>query len=220
MSGLSLMCRKGCFNMELTEQEIREIAKNSKWGFLREDEEDAKKAGIDADTGLFRTSLYEYLKVIFPTTNDWIHDGIIPNSGRRLKPDYRSDSLKLIVEFDGYPHYKRPDIIKKDVENTEFYKKLDYKVVRIPYFIQLSKSAVKVLFDVDVNFELFDERIPSLGIKGENTPAYLCGAGVKRMTEEFRKFPNQYKVNVDFLESQNDDYLSGVELLKKLYEED
>ena len=35
-----------------------------KWGFVRETVEAAKKAGIDADTGLHRTGLEEYLSVI------------------------------------------------------------------------------------------------------------------------------------------------------------
>lgn len=194
-----------------------ENTKLSKWGFLRETNELAIEAGIDKDTGLFRTGLPDYLKVIFPSISDWEHDKIIPNSGRKLRPDYRSEKLKMIVEFDGLPHYQRPDTIKKDLESTKFYESIGYKVVRIPYFIQLSKSAVKVLFDVDLDIELFDDRIPSLGIKGRNTPAFLCGAGVERMAKEFKLFPQQYEANVSFLEQSNDEYLSGVELLKALY---
>ena len=49
------------------------------WGFLRETTELANKAGIDKDTGLLRTGLDEYLKVIFPDTNDWIHDKSLEN---------------------------------------------------------------------------------------------------------------------------------------------
>ena len=45
-----------------------------KWGFLRETDALAKKAGIDKDTGLRRTGLEDYLKVIFPKIDDWIHD--------------------------------------------------------------------------------------------------------------------------------------------------
>ena len=149
-----------------------------------------------------------------------MHDDIIPGSGRKLRPDYRSESLKLIVEFVGYPHYMQPGTIKNDAGKTKFYKKLGYKVVMIPYVIQLSRSAVKVLFGIDVGCELFDERIPSLGVKGGNSPAYLCDAGVKRMVEEFRGYPSQYKANLEFLESQNDDYLSWVDFLKKIYKED
>lgn len=202
----------------MTEEEIREITKNAKWGFLRETDELANAAGIDKDTGLIRTGLPTYLKEIYPEVDDWVHDEVIPDSGRRVRPDYRSESLKLIIEFDGLPHYQQPDTIKTDKEKTELYKELGYKVVRIPYFIQLSKAVVKTLFDVDLENDLFDERIPSLEIKGRNTPAFLCGAGVKRMAEEFHLFPEQYKINVEFLEQQNDDDLSGVELLKTLYE--
>jgi|BioPla2DNA2_1021312.scaffolds.fasta_scaffold11186_3 hypothetical protein len=35
------------------------------------------------------------------------------------------------------------------------------------------------------------------------------------MAEEFHLFPEQYQTNVEFLELQNDDDFSGVELLKQ-----
>lgn len=202
----------------MDEKEFKNIVQTTQWGFLRETNESAEKAGIDADTGLFRTGLPVYLKKIFPFIDDWVHDEIIPYSGRRLRPDYRSEKLKLIVEFDGLQHYQQPDTIQKDKENKEFYEKLGYKVVRILYFIQLSKSAVKTLFDIEIDFELFDERISSLGIKGRNTPAFLCGAGIKRMAEEFKLFSDQYKTNLNFLLQENDEFLSGVELLRLLYD--
>ena len=192
----------------------------NKWGFLRETIELAKKAGRDKDTGLHRTGLEEYLKVIFPQINDWIHDkalGEVNGNVYRSRPDYRSEQLKLIIEFDGLPHYTKPDIIEKDIRLTEVYKDLGYEVVRIPYFIQLTNKAVKTLFGVTVSEELFDEKIPSLGIKGLNTPAYLCPAGVKRMADEFKKFPEQYETNIEFLKKQNDPYKSGVEFLEKEY---
>jgi len=78
-------------------------------------------------------------------------------------------------------------------------------------------KAVKPFFDVDVSDELFDETIPSLGVAGYNTPAYLCPAGLKRMALEFRKFPEQYKTNIDFLKFQNEPFRSGVEFLEKEY---
>lgn len=161
-----------------------------KWGFLRETKALAKKAGIDKDTGLHRTGLEDYLKVIFPEIDDWIHDkalGIVNGTNYRCRPDYRSEVLKLIVEFDGLQHYTKPDIIEKDLKNTALYKEFGYEVVRIPYFIQLSNKAVKTLFNVVVSEELFDDTISSLGIEGLNTPAYLCPAGVRRMATEFKK---------------------------------
>ena len=120
----------------------------NKWGFLRETSELAKKAGIDKDTGLHRTGLDEYLKVIFPNIEDWIHDktlGKINDITYKSRTDYRSETLKLIIEFDGLQHYTKPDIIEKDIRLTKVYEDLGYKVVRIPYFIQLSNKAVKKL---------------------------------------------------------------------------
>lgn len=193
---------------------------NKKLGFLRETNAMAEKAGIDKDTGLHRTGLEDYLRVIFPNTTDWIHDktlGKINDILYRSRPDYRSEELKLIIEFDGLPHYTNPDIIEKDLKNTDLYTSFGYKVVRIPYFIQLTNKAVKTLFDIEISEDLFDQTVSSLGINGRNTPAYLCPAGIKRMAKEFRKFPEQYKTNIDFLKSQNDVFKSGVDLLENEY---
>ena len=188
-----------------------------KWGFLRETTEAAIKAGIDRGTGLHRTGLNEYLKVIFPNVDDWVHDkalGLtVNNKVCRKRPDYRSEKLKLIVEFDGIQHYTMPDRIKNDVLSTKFYESLGYKVVRIPYFIQLTNKAVKYFFNVDVKEPLFNENIHSMDKNDRNTPAFLCGAGVLRMIEEFKYHPEQYRVNKEFLISQNDPFLTGVDLI-------
>ncbi len=190
----------------------------NKWGFLRENSQKAQKAGLDRDTGLHRTGLDEYLKIIFPEINDWINDKTISaelTGGKkyRYRPDYRSETLKLIIEFDGLQHYTQPHRIKQDEENNQFYKSHGYKVVRIPYFIQLTNKAVKTLFNREIQETLFNENIPSIGIKGKNTPAYLCPAGAIRMKKEFQKFPEQYKTNKDFLRTQNDPYLTGIDFI-------
>ena len=48
------------------------------YGYLRETKELAEKAGIDPESKLPRTGLEEYLKVIFPEVNDWVHDKCVP----------------------------------------------------------------------------------------------------------------------------------------------
>ncbi len=191
------------------------------WGFIRETEEIAKKAGIDADTGLPRTGLEKYLAKIFPDVDDWIHDqttGLYKDGKRvKMRPDYRSEKLKLIIEIDGLPHYTNPENIIKDESNTLFYNDNGYDVVRIPYFIQLSNKAVKVLFGVEVEEQLFDESIPSMGPKGHNTPAYLCFSGIRRMAKEFQRFPEQYETNIAFLKKQENQMLVEAELLEIEY---
>lgn len=194
---------------------------SNKWGFLRETTEAAIKAGLDEDTGLHRTGLNEYLAVIFPGTTDWIHDkalGEVNGEKIRTRPDYRSESLKLIVEFDGLPHYNNPETILKDKKNTELYKKLGYKVVRIPYFIQLTNKAVKTLFNVNACEALFDEEIPSLGEKNKvANPGFLCPLGLERMARDFKNFPEQYAVNLASLKKAKIPELTGVFFLERAY---
>jgi hypothetical protein len=186
-------------------------------GFLRETAAMAEKSGLDKDTGLFCTGLEEYLKIIFPNIDDWVHDkglGDFAKNACRSRPDYRSEKLKMIIEFDGLHHYKDPSIIEKDINTTDIYIKLGYKVVRIPYFIQLTKKAVKTLFNIELSKELFNEEIPSLYMHRLNTPAFLCPYGIKRMAIEFKRFPEQYNNNINFLKSKADKYKNGVELLE------
>ena len=196
------------------------MKEQTKWGLLRETREQAQKAGLDEETGLHRTGMEDYLSVIFPEIpeNEWIHDKPIEGSVRRIRPDYRCDLLKLIIEFDGVQHYQQPDTILKDYENQAFYESLNYKVVRIPYFIQLTNDVIRLLFGREVDCLMFDPTIPSMGKKGRNSPAYCCMAGLKRMAMDFRKYPQQYKVNIDYLLSQQDDFLTGASYLKEEYE--
>lgn len=206
---------------------------NKKWGYLRETKEDAIKAGIDKKYNIGRTGLEEYLEMIFPEVKDWIHDKTtgIYLDGKKFKgrPDYRSEKLKMIIEFDGLPHYKNPDVIINDEIKNTIYEEAGYKVIRIPYFIQLSNDVVEKLFGVKIKAELFDEKIPSLRLNSRNTPAYLCPMGIRRMAIDFANISmHQYNINITALlkevkekakkDNENEDYIqlfTGIADLKK-----
>ena len=196
--------------------------KNKKihWGYLRETTDDAKKAGVDHATGLHRTGLNEYLTKIFPNVKDWVHNKEVGKflDGKKLRtrPDYRSESRMLIIEFDGVQHYSKPDVILKDARNTDNYKRLGYTVIRIPYFIQLTNSAIKELFGEVIKEPMFDVQYASLGASS-GSPAYLCPAGLERMAKEFTRFPEQYQVNIQALKGCNNDMLTGASLLEAAY---
>ena len=152
-----------------------------KWGFLRETTEAAIKAGIDRGTGLHRTGLNEYLKVIFPDVDDWVHDKAFPNM--RIRPDYRSDTLKLIVEFDGLPHFTSRDTYLKDIEKTKKYESEGYKVVRIPLYINLTTKVINTMFDLKLTQPFFDKDISPFN---ENfQPNCFCLSGLNRMAKDF-----------------------------------
>lgn len=192
-----------------------------KWGYLRETKKMALEAGLDPANGLHRTGLEEYLAVIFPEVDDWIHDKPIKElNGKKClrRPDYRSERLKLIIEFDGLQHYNNPVNIRDDEEKTRAYEQGGYRVVRIPYFIQLTNEAVRSLFGVTVDEPLFDPAIASMAISGKNTPAFLCPAGIRRMAQEFMDHPEQYRTNLEALKNEGDEFFSGAGLLEAEYE--
>ncbi len=185
--------------------------KDYELGVLRETRELAEKAHA-AHPDVKFSGLEEYLEVIFPGSK-WVHDKAFSKE-HRIRPDYRCDELRLIVEFDGTPHYTDPSVIAKDNRNQRIYEDHEYTVVRIPYFIQLTRDVVKELFGVDVGRDLCDPSFPSMGKEWENTPAYCCTAGLKRMAEDFDRFNQQLFVNIKHLIAQDDNNLTGVSILK------
>ena len=192
------------------------------WGYLRETSDKAESAGDDCVTHLCRTGLEKYLHAIFPGIIDWVHDKVLParrnTEKRRFRPDYRSEELNLIVEFDGSPHFTKPTV-REDFEKTRYYQRMGYNVVRIPYFIQLTKNSVKKYFDVDVKTDLFDGGYSSLyGDGGCWMPPYICPFGLMRMALEFVRFPEQYEVNRIAMEASASECIRvGSKVLDGLY---
>lgn len=192
-----------------------------KWFFLRETRAKALKEDPDKVFGLHKTGLEDYLSVIFPEVNDWINNnavGVIDGKKYAYRPDYRSESLKLIIEFDGTLHYKNPTNIVNDKARNALYAKGGYKVIRIPFFIQLTNDVVISLLGRNVSEPLFNPEITSMSVQWKNTPAFMCPAGVERMARELIQFPQQMEVNMKRLAEEshnvpNGEILSGYKLL-------
>ena len=218
--GLPALQKIDRINIRNSENKYNKYHDKNDWGFVWESKE--KATGVDPETGIGRTGLDEYLEAIFPDIDDWVYNKRIENLPENVKilskPDYRSEKLKMIVEFDGIWNYSSPNDVERDLKNQQNYELLGYKVVRITFFIQLTNKVVKTLFNIEVPFNLFNEGIPSIGPKCKNTPAFLCPSGIVRMAIEFKRFSEQYKTNVEYLEKINDEKLTCVKLLKKIYD--
>ena len=101
----------------------------------------------------------DILKVFFPEFKNKIKIKVILNQigfdiKNKIEADYFIEELGLIFEFDGPPHYNNPFKIvaderkKKLLENlTKNGKKTQVKIVRIPYYFQLTKDVAKFLFN-------------------------------------------------------------------------
>lgn len=183
--------------------------------YIRETREMAEKAAKQNPESNF-IGLDDYLLFLYPDKT-WIHDKPFGKRGGqsyRIRPDFLCEEEKLIIEFDGLQHYTNPMNIRKDRENQAVYESFGFKVIRIPYFINLTTDVVNEMFGIIVHGNMFDPNLPSMSVKWQNTPAFCCYEGIIRMAEVFKRYPQQYEVNMRQLEADNDEELSGAGLLK------
>lgn len=170
---------------------------NHKWKYLRE-------SRLSSDFNYRRnTTLEEYLGAIYPG-HEFVYDKPIPKDIvlsrckgvdiRRFRPDARCEELSLIVEFDGLPHYQDTKVILADRVKDEYLCRLGYKVVRIPYWIQLTNEVIECLFGVNVNepmceltYSFSDTSKDDFGLS--ICPGNMCEAGRETMMDQFKLFP-------------------------------
>ena len=127
-------------------------------------------------------SIDEYLKILYPN-NEFVYNKAFPNY--RFRPDYRCDELKIVVEFDGYQHYTKAKVILDDYKKQEICENCGYKVIRIPYFIQMCNELVQTVFSIH-NIPI--EQIFPHGFIVENStmvyPADFCELGLDRFSRD------------------------------------
>lgn len=133
---------------------------------------------------LTEDNLYRYLLSIFPEY-EIVRNKTVPNTGIKNRPDFRIQDIKLIVEFDGYQHYTKNNIILSDYKKDIIYKINGYKIIRIPYFIQLCKETQLFLFGKFVSVEYYPHGfIDNLCV----VPADFCELGLIRFVDDLEKF--------------------------------
>lgn len=171
------------------------------FGFVRETEKEAQEDGTDP-TGVPRTGLDTYLAAIFPDVNDWIHDKTFP--GMRTRPDYRSNSLRMLVEFDGIPHFRSRKEFLKDVKKTAKYQAAGYRVVRIPLYINLTTNVINKLFGTNLQQDFFTENVSPFNETFQ--PNTFCITGLKRMADDFKSLaPEQIPLMMESIREKSPD---------------
>lgn len=76
---------------------------------------------------------------------DVVYNKTAPGIVGRYRPDYRSERHKSIIEFDGNQHYQRAANILRDIEKDAVFVAAGYRVIRIPYFVQLDSKVIYVV---------------------------------------------------------------------------
>lgn len=181
------------------------------FGFVRETEKMALKEGVDS-SGIPWTGLEIYLENIFSDVDDWIHNKQFP--GKKTRPYYRSDTLKMVVEFDGLPHFRDRAAFEKDSANTKNYKNAGYKVVRIPLYLNLTTSVINKLFGVNLTQPFFESNVSPFNKNFQ--PNCFCMTGLKRMADDYLKYaPEQPPIMMESIKEMSPieyDYLKTLGL--------
>ncbi len=126
---------------------------------------------------LTEKSLSGYLSELY-RGNEFIHDKCVKGSGLKNRPDYYSEKLSLIVEFDGPTHYTNTATILTDIKKDTAYEAIGIRVVRIPYFLQLDSYTINILFGID-NWSSETPIYPHGFIDRKAIlPADFCGLGL------------------------------------------
>ena len=126
---------------------------------------------------------------------DFIRNKKVPNSDVLFRPDFRNDEIRLIVEFDGPRHYTQAKTCITDVERDELYTSMGYKVVRIPYYLQLETRTLKLLFNLD--YEMEQDYPHGFNEKGVVLPSDFCYLGTLRFNEEIKTISKSFPCIVD-----------------------
>jgi hypothetical protein len=113
----------------------------------------------------------------------------VPGLARRFRPDYHSDLHKLVVEFDGDQHYRSSRVILGDVERDAFFTANGYRVIRIPYFVQLSCAVITHLFgDIAHTKDDFLDFPHGFIASTVVMPADFCELGIARFEDDLTCF--------------------------------
>ena len=84
-------------------------------------------------------------------------------------------------------------MIKTDNEEEEIAKELGYKVIRIPYWIQLDSITVKHYFGVESDIKTECRH----GFENTNVfPASFCEKGIERFSQELKLLPGEIKYEI------------------------
>lgn len=177
---------------------IRLVSESDRWKYLREN-------NTRTFTPKRHSTLSDYLAAIYPGT-DFIFDQCVPKDvlvGRgaedyhRYRPDARNEELSLIVEFDGVDHYTKTHVMLRDARRDSYFQSLGYRVVRIPYWLQLSQANIYYLFGVklsdpmcELKFSFYDTEYHGMDV----CIGGMCEFGRRYFMTQFQQLPRETRL--------------------------
>lgn len=129
------------------------------------------------NTYLTEEKLGKILDIVYPN-EEIIHNKKIPEYEEKCRPDYRLPNLKLIFEFDGSTHFTNPKRIIMDEKNDLFYESLGYKVIRVPYFVQMDANFFINILNLNIG-RIYNYPNGFIDEKAQ-LPAEFCNLGIRK----------------------------------------
>jgi len=117
-------------------------------------------------------------------------------AGRRQRWDMlyeAEDGSAVAVEFDGDEHYRNILKVKADREKDELASRANVRVVRFPYWVQLTTETLRHYFEREANVL---QTFPHGFITTKLFPASFCELGVERFARELTALPASVRQSV------------------------
>lgn len=148
---------------------------------------------IQIDGYLTQAKLERALRQIVGVGNWRGSEVRLPTGRRRWDMSYEIGGQATVVEFDGDEHYRHTLKIKADREKDGIACKYELRVVRVPYWVQLTNETLRYYFDLDADIT---QDLPHGFITTEVFPASFCELGVIRFEKELDLLPIGVKRDV------------------------
>jgi hypothetical protein len=112
----------------------------------------------------------------------------VPGIKERFRPDYRCEHSRLIIEFDGNQHYQRAFHVLGDRDRDRVLQSAGYRVIRIPYFVQMTPPVIRHLFGEHItDVTTFKDYPHGFIAKTVVFPADFCELGVQRFFSDLER---------------------------------
>ena len=117
----------------------------------------------------------------------WLGEEVlVEGTKNRWDMVYEMNGARVAVEFDGDEHYRHSLKIKADRKKDQVAREYGYRVVRFPYWLQLTSATLRHYFALDA--EVIQD-FPHGFITTRFFPASFCELGLERFQREFESLP-------------------------------
>lgn len=154
---------------------------------------------ISIDGYLTEDKLRKSLQKIIGIEN-WIGNEVrVLKTLKRWDMMFKYNNQIYIVEFDGDQHFRDSLVIKSDDFKDQIAKDLNYIVIHIPYFIQLTNESFKYYFNfIKEEINIIQNYKHGFIDKKAKFPASFCELGKEKYNQIFTLCPHNIKQEILF----------------------